>query len=68
MEYGLEYYFERKTKYKALVYFSRYTDWKKAVRKMKYILKMDNKKRIIFVKKKNPEWLDLIFTLNDSKI
>lgn len=65
MEYGLEYYFERKTKYKALVYFSRYSDRKKAVRKMSSLLKMDNKDRIIFVKKKNPDWLDLMLTLSD---
>ncbi|MBK6772299.1 MAG: hypothetical protein IPG78_09265 [Ignavibacteria bacterium] len=65
MENVPEYNFDRKIKYKALVYFSRHTDRKKAVRKMSSILKMDNKDRIMFVKKNNPEWLDLIHTLNE---
>jgi len=65
MENVPEYNFDRKIKYKALVYFRRYTDRKKAVRKMSSILKMDNKDRIIFVKKKNPEWLDLMQTLSE---
>ena len=65
MENVPEYNFDRKIKYKALVYFSRYSDRKKAVRKMSTLLKMDNKDRIIFVKKKNPDWLDLMQTLSE---
>lgn len=62
---GPELQTDLKTKYKTLVYFDKFRDRKKAVRKKRSLLNMENKDRIMYVKKKNPEWLNLIFTLTD---
>ena len=63
---GLEFQSDLKTKYNTLVYFDRFSDRKKALRKKRSILNMENKERILFVKKNNPDWLNLIFTLTDN--
>lgn len=65
MECGPEFQSELKTKYKNLVYFDRFSDRKNALRKKRTLLNMEKKEIIRFVKKKNPEWLNLIFTLTD---
>ncbi len=53
------------TKYRSLVYLDFFTDRKKAMRRKREIMNLENKNRVSFVKKKNPEWLNLIFTLTD---
>ena len=65
IECGPELQSDLKSNYKTLVYFDKYRDRKKAVRKKRTLLKMENKDRIMYVKKKNPEWLNLIFTLQE---
>lgn len=54
-----------RTKYKSLVYLDIFNDRKKAMKRKRSIMNLDNKDRIMFVKKKNPEWLNLMFTLKD---
>lgn len=61
----LEFNTKIKTKYRSLVYLDIFSDRKKAMKKKREIMNLENKNRICFVKKKNPEWLNLIFTLTD---
>jgi len=53
------------TKYKSLVYLDIFNDRKKAMKRKRSIMNLQNKDRIDFVKKKNPEWLKLNLTLKD---
>jgi len=54
-----------KTKFNSLVYLDIFNDRKKAMKRKRSIMNMENRERINFVKKKNPEWLKLNFTLKD---
>lgn len=54
-----------KTKHNSLVYLDIFNDRKKAMKRKRSIMNLKNTDRINFVKKKNPEWLNLINTLKD---
>ena len=54
-----------KTKFNSLVYLDIFNDRKKAMKRKRSIMNMENRERINFVKKKNPEWLKLNLTLKD---
>lgn len=65
MESIPEFQSELRSKYKSLVYLGIFNDRKKAMKKKRALMNLKGKDRISFVKKKNPEWLNLIFTLTD---
>jgi predicted GIY-YIG superfamily endonuclease len=65
MESIPEFQSELRSKYKSLVYLGIFKDIRKAMKKKRSIMNLEHKERILFVKKKNPEWLNLIFTLSD---
>ena len=46
-----------------LVYFERFSLRNQALRKRNYLLKLDEERRMKLIKKKNPEMLNLIFTV-----
>ncbi|MEO8210708.1 MAG: hypothetical protein ABI840_09100 [bacterium] len=54
-----------KKKFTKLIYFEKFQDRTKALRRKIYFDKMNNSKRLKIIKVKNPELLNLIFTLKD---
>ena len=49
-----------------LIYFEKFSNRSKALRKKKYLSSMMKCDLIKLIKKRNPEMLDLIFTINEN--
>jgi predicted GIY-YIG superfamily endonuclease len=54
-----------KEKFSKLVYVEKFFDRAKALRRKSHLNKLGDEKRLKLIKKKNPEMLNLIFTIND---
>ena len=56
---------EDEKKFTKLIYFEKFQDRSKAVRKKRHLDKLNNEQRLKLVKNHNPELLNLIFTVYD---
>jgi len=54
---------EQKNSFSKLIYFEKFSDKDKAFRRKRDLDKIDESKRLRIVKNKNPELLNLIFTI-----
>ncbi|MDQ3021638.1 MAG: hypothetical protein M3R36_13875 [Bacteroidota bacterium] len=56
-------------RYTRMVYFERFKDKRKALRRKRLFMEFNKKQMQSLITKKNPEWLNLIFTFcNDENI
>ncbi|MEO8665920.1 MAG: hypothetical protein ABI462_10520, partial [Ignavibacteria bacterium] len=57
---------EQMERFAKLVYFEKFVEKTNAQGKKRYLNKLDKRKRLTLIKKKNPELLNLIFTIFDN--
>lgn len=54
-------------KFSKIVYLEKFTERSKALRKLRYLKKLIEPDRLKYIKKKNPELLNLVFTIYDRE-
>ena len=59
---------EQSGKHSKLVYFERHCDREKALRRKRYFIKLNDSDKLKLIRKHNPEMLNLIFTIYDSRL